>query len=57
MLLMLGSGLILWVIYGVIRADWVILLANSISLLLLACILYFRVRSTHGRRWRHGHRA
>jgi MtN3 and saliva related transmembrane protein len=35
MLLLLGCGLGLWVVYGVLREDIVITLANGISLVLL----------------------
>jgi MtN3 and saliva related transmembrane protein len=40
----LAAGIALWVIYGVLQGDAVIILANSVSLVLLACILYFRLR-------------
>ena len=40
----LPAGIALWVIYGVLQGDAVIILANSVSLVLLAGILYFRLR-------------
>ena len=40
----LAAGIALWVIYGVLQGDAVIILANSVSLVLLAGILYFRLR-------------
>ena len=40
----LAAGVTLWVVYGVLRDDWVIILANSISLVFLMGILYFRLR-------------
>jgi MtN3 and saliva related transmembrane protein len=40
----LAAGIALWVVYGVLRGDAVIILANSVSLVLLAGILYFRLR-------------
>ena len=40
----LAAGIALWVLYGVLQADIVIVLANSASLVLLAGILYFRLR-------------
>jgi MtN3 and saliva related transmembrane protein len=40
----LAAGLALWVIYGVLKSDWVIILANTVSLGFLACILYFKLR-------------
>lgn len=42
-LLLFGGGLTLWVIYGVLRADIVIILANSISLALLLALLYLKL--------------
>ena len=44
MLLLLASGLALWVSYGVIRSDPVIVVANTVSIALLAGILYFKIR-------------
>ena len=44
MFLTLGAGVALWCVYGVMRKDWVIILANGISLLLLLNILYFKFR-------------
>jgi len=40
----LGGGIALWVVYGFLKADWVILSANSVSLVLLLGILYFKLR-------------
>ena len=40
----LAAGIALWVLYGVLQGDIVIILANSASLVLLAGILYFRLR-------------
>jgi MtN3 and saliva related transmembrane protein len=40
----LAAGIALWVVYGVLQGDAVVILANSVSLLLLAGILYFRLR-------------
>ena len=42
-LLLFGSGLMLWVIYGLLQRDAVIMLANGISLLILSVILYLKV--------------
>ena len=49
MLLLLTCGLGLWMVYGLMRGDVVIILANGVSLALLGCILYFKVRESHGR--------
>jgi MtN3 and saliva related transmembrane protein len=42
-LLFFGSGLMLWIIYGLLQRDVVIMLANGISLLILSVILYLKV--------------
>lgn len=44
MLLVLWLGLALWVVYGFLKADWVITAANSISVALLSGILFFKLR-------------
>jgi MtN3 and saliva related transmembrane protein len=44
MLLTLATGLALWVAYGVINSDWVIVGANTVSLLLLGNVLLFKLR-------------
>jgi MtN3 and saliva related transmembrane protein len=48
MLLTLAAGLALWVFYGLLRGDVVVIGANAVSLLLLACITYFKLRQTDG---------
>lgn len=48
MLLLLGSGLALWIVYGLIRADFVIIAANAVSLALLSAITYFKLRGRKG---------
>jgi MtN3 and saliva related transmembrane protein len=48
MFLILTAGIALWVGYGLLRGDAVITIANSISLLLLIGILYFKVRELLG---------
>ena len=50
MLLILFSGIALWVVYGILQRDWVITLANSISLALLSGILLFKLREIRGKR-------
>ncbi len=44
MLLLLAAGLSLWMVYGFMRGDMVIVIANGVSLTLLGCILYFKLR-------------
>jgi MtN3 and saliva related transmembrane protein len=43
MLLVLASGLALWVAYGVLKADIVIILANGISLILIGGLLCLKM--------------
>ena len=50
MLLVLTSGIVLWIIYGAIGGDIVIILANSISLIFLMGLLYFKLRGNRPRR-------
>lgn len=43
MLLTLAAGQTLWIVYGVLKSDWVIILANVVSIFLVAGILYFKL--------------
>src|SRR6266508_706374 len=40
----LTTGVALWVLYGVLQKDAVIIVGNSVSLTCLAIILYFKLR-------------
>jgi MtN3 and saliva related transmembrane protein len=42
-LLLFASGLALWIIYGFLQTDFVIILANGISLLILSVLLYLKL--------------
>lgn len=44
MFLILAAGIALWVVYGALQGDAVIISANSVSLALLSFILYFKLR-------------
>jgi MtN3 and saliva related transmembrane protein len=44
MFLILSAGIGLWVVYGIMQQDPVIILANAISLCFLAGILYFKMK-------------
>jgi MtN3 and saliva related transmembrane protein len=44
MFCILAFGVAMWVVYGVLNKDAVIILANSVSLCLLAGILFFKLR-------------
>ena len=49
MFLTLLARLSLWVVYGVLKSDPVIIIANSVSVCLLAGILYFKLREMFGK--------
>lgn len=46
MFAILATGVALWCVYGWMKRDPVILIANVVSLLLLLNILYFKLRET-----------
>ena len=45
-LLLFACGLGLWVVYGVLQKDIIIILANGVSLALLAGLLYLKLVQT-----------
>jgi MtN3 and saliva related transmembrane protein len=45
-LLLFACGLGLWVVYGVLQKDMIIILANGVSLALLAGLLYLKLVQT-----------
>jgi MtN3 and saliva related transmembrane protein len=49
MLVVLTTGLLLWVGYGLLRGDWVIVAANSVGGLLSASVLGFKIRDLKSR--------
>lgn len=50
MLAVLTAGLLLWVGYGVLKNDWVIIIANGVGAALSASVLAFKIRDvTAGR--------
>jgi MtN3 and saliva related transmembrane protein len=46
MLVVLTTGLLLWIGYGLLKSDWVIVAANSIGATLSASVLIFKIRDT-----------
>jgi MtN3 and saliva related transmembrane protein len=44
MLLVLTAGLLLWVGYGLLKSDWVIVAANSVGAALSGSVLAFKIR-------------
>lgn len=49
MFLTLFFGIALWVVYGVLRSDPVVIIANAVSLSFLSGILYFKMKELAGR--------
>jgi MtN3 and saliva related transmembrane protein len=43
-LLALTTGLLLWVVYGLVRSDWIIVAANSVGAALSGSVLAFKIR-------------
>ena len=44
MFLTLATGVALWVVYGFLKSDVVIIIANAVSLALLSGLLYLKLR-------------
>jgi len=44
MLVVLTTGLVLWIAYGLLKNDWVIVAANSVGAALSSSVLAFEVR-------------
>jgi hypothetical protein len=38
-----AGGVFLWIVYGALKPDWVIIAANSVSFCCLLGLLYFRL--------------
>jgi MtN3 and saliva related transmembrane protein len=49
MLLVLTAGLLLWVGYGLLKGDWVIVVANSVGAALSGSVLAFKIRDLRSR--------
>lgn len=50
-LMLFGLGLVLWITYGFLQRDLVIILANGISLLILTVILYLKLTQQQAKFW------
>jgi MtN3 and saliva related transmembrane protein len=50
MLVALTTGLVLWIGYGLLRDDWVIVAANGVGATLSASVLAFKIRDIRSRR-------
>jgi MtN3 and saliva related transmembrane protein len=44
MLIALTCGLLLWIAYGLLKGDWVIVAANSVGAILSGSVLAFKIR-------------
>jgi MtN3 and saliva related transmembrane protein len=44
MLIVLTTGLLLWIGYGLLKSDWVIVVANGVGATLSASVLAFKIR-------------
>jgi MtN3 and saliva related transmembrane protein len=44
MFAILTTGLLLWVTYGLLRQDWVVVCANAVGVALAATVLAFKIR-------------
>ena len=44
MFLLFSTGLVLWLVYGVLTGSWPIIIANTVTLVLALTILYFKLR-------------
>ncbi len=44
MLVVLTTGLVLWVCYGLLREDWIIVLANTVGAVLSGTVLLCKLR-------------
>lgn len=44
MLVVLMAGIAMWIVYGVFRDDWPIIITNSFSLLINITLTFFRVK-------------
>jgi MtN3 and saliva related transmembrane protein len=47
MLIALAMGFALWLAYGLMRDDWIIMAANGVSFCLVAILLWFKWREAH----------
>ena len=57
MILLLSTGIALWIVYGFLKGDAVIIGANAVSLLLLLVLLVYKVRELRGARMESAARA
>ncbi len=44
MMIVLLTGLVLWIVYGIKKDDWIIIISNGVSLALNLCIIAFSIK-------------
>ena len=47
MLIVLFAGLVLWIIYGCMKSDWIIIVSNGVSISINIAILYLNLHYSH----------
>jgi MtN3 and saliva related transmembrane protein len=47
MLIVLFAGLVLWIVYGCMKSDWIIIVSNAVSLTINIAILYLNIKFSH----------
>jgi MtN3 and saliva related transmembrane protein len=50
MLVALTTGLLLWIAYGLLKGDWVIVAANGVAVTLSGSVLAFKIRDIRSHR-------
>jgi MtN3 and saliva related transmembrane protein len=50
MLVALTTGLLLWIAYGLLKGDWVIVAANGVAVTLSGSVLAFKLRDIRSHR-------
>ena len=53
MLLALTTGLILWIVYGAAKSDWLLAGANAVGASLTGTVLILKIRDIISRNWGH----
>jgi MtN3 and saliva related transmembrane protein len=47
MLAVLFAGLLLWIYYGILKTDWIIIISNGVSLVINVMIVFFTLKYRH----------
>jgi MtN3 and saliva related transmembrane protein len=53
MLVVLTTGLVLWIGYGLLSSDWIVVAANTVGAALSATVLMFKIRDLRSLAQRH----